>query len=225
MSLDKYKGDYWNKFYSSSEIPSNPSSFAEYVLQKVNKEGTLVDLGCGNGRDSVFFAKHGINLVYAIDLSQSSIDKLNKTTADIDHIQFIQGDFSELKSKSELNITDLDAVYSRFTLHAVNKVSASRALKWAYDNLDKDGLLLVEARSTKSNLYGKGEKVEGEEDAYIYAGHKSVTPHYRRFINSEKLTEELKELGFSIVELVESDGIAVYKDDDPVVVRVVAKKE
>lgn len=82
----------------------------------------------------------------------------------------------------------------------------------------------VEARSTKSNLYGKGEKVEDEEDAFIFAGHESVKPHYRRFINSEKLVAELTGYGFEIEELVEKDGIAVYKDDNPVVVRVVAKK-
>lgn len=92
------------------------------IRSQVDKSGTLVDLGCGNGRDAVFFAKNGaffeillyltpdVKLVYAIDLSQASIDHLNETTNQIDHITFIQGDFSELKSKKELNINNLDAV-------------------------------------------------------------------------------------------------------------------
>ena len=55
-------------------------------------------------------------------------------------------------------------------------------------------------------------------DAYIHDG------HYRRFVRAEELTAELEALGFAIDQLVESDGMATFGSDDPVVVRAVASR-
>jgi hypothetical protein len=66
-------------------------------------------------------------------------------------------------------------------------------------------------------MCGKGTKVEGERDAWI-------NTHYRRFIRKDELLKELEGLGFTIDYVLEKDGIAVYKDDNPVVIRVHAKK-
>ncbi len=40
--------------------------------------GTALDLGCGDGRNSLFLATHGFS-VDAFDLSQPAVDKLNET--------------------------------------------------------------------------------------------------------------------------------------------------
>ncbi len=79
------------------------------------------------------------------------------------------------------------------------------------------GLLLIEVRSVKDKMCGKGTPVEGEKDAWIYT-------HYRRFIRQNELLAELLSLGFKIDYVIESDGLAIYKDDDPVVIRVHARK-
>jgi hypothetical protein len=61
----------------------------------------------------------------------------------------------------------------------------------------------------KGELLSKTERVDG---------------HYRRFIILDELLDRLQSFGFEIIEAVESNGLAVYGDDDPVVIRVCAKK-
>ena len=181
---------YWNRFYSEAhqELQA-PSSFAVHVTDELGlaRPGLrLFELGCGNGRDALFFASRGL-LVTACDRSEVAV-------------QALQG--------------RPDLVYSRFTLHAVPVSVQSAALAWARRALAPGGKLLVEVRSVNGSLYGKGQEVE--RDAFIHDG------HYRRFVRIDELTSELTGLGFAIDSAIEASGVAVYKDDDPVVIRLVA---
>jgi cyclopropane fatty-acyl-phospholipid synthase-like methyltransferase len=58
---------YWENYYKSALITDNPSPFAKWVLRNQLRENMdLIELGCGNGRDSLFFAKNGVR-VLAVD--------------------------------------------------------------------------------------------------------------------------------------------------------------
>ena len=49
--------NYWDNFYIKKN-KIKESSFARFVLNKVRKgrmKKSLIDIGCGNGRDSIFF--------------------------------------------------------------------------------------------------------------------------------------------------------------------------
>lgn len=48
--------------------------------------------------------------------------------------------------------------------------------------------------------------------------------HYRRFIVRDDLIQSLQTIGFSIDDAVESTGLAPYKNEDPVVIRIRASK-
>ena len=48
--------DYWNRYYQDGLCPMDPSPFARYAATLVEPGRTLVDLGCGNGRDALYFA-------------------------------------------------------------------------------------------------------------------------------------------------------------------------
>ena len=50
---------YWNQYYQNRICSTDPSPFARYVATLVDPGKTLVDLGCGNGRDALFFADIG----------------------------------------------------------------------------------------------------------------------------------------------------------------------
>jgi 2-polyprenyl-3-methyl-5-hydroxy-6-metoxy-1,4-benzoquinol methylase len=68
---------YWNKFYKKKSIISE-STFAKFTYKKIlNKKVKLLDIGCGNGRDSYFFNKKGFH-VTGIDISQKAIQKNSK---------------------------------------------------------------------------------------------------------------------------------------------------
>ena len=210
---------YWNAFYAGRHPDlENPSSFARLALTRVEPGSLMFELGCGNGRDALFFAGQGVRMV-ACDRSTTAIETLS-ARSDLGKFRhpprFLHADFAELARVYDTSHEPLDAVYSRFTLHAIPVEIQHAALSWSAVHLRAGGLLLVEVRSVAGSLYGQGEQVE--RDAFIHDG------HYRRFLRQGELRLELEGLGLEIVEATESAGVAVYKDDDPVVIRLTARK-
>lgn len=57
----------WNDLLRSrrAEIPRKGSSFAPWVAERIPAGATVVDLGCGTGRDSGWFTRHGFDVVAA----------------------------------------------------------------------------------------------------------------------------------------------------------------
>lgn len=201
--------NYWEKYYAEVDGVIQPSTFAQYAMTRFPKGCAIVELGCGNGRDSLFFANNGFT-VYALDQCASAIARL-------------EGKSTLLTPKvSNVASPDIDlpegrkAIYNRFLLHALDRAEANGMLEWVGKNLDSNDLFFCECRSVKSDLYGKGDQ---REDDVFYTG-----KHHRRFIRKEELIQELEQNGLEILELVEEAGIAVHRDDDPVVIRVIAQK-
>lgn len=199
--------DFWEDFYSKKKGTLEPSPFATFVFEEIGVNGALVELGCGNGRDSLFFSDKGLG-VFGIDQCETTISRLNEL--DRNNARFEVKDFTSLD-----DLGQFDNVYSRFTLHSVSKQQATQTLKWAFNSLREGGKFCIEVRSVKDELFGQGTAVE--KDAF-------VTDHYRRFIRIEEMLEELKTIGFKIEFSIESKGLAVYKDEDPSIIRIVAIK-
>jgi tellurite methyltransferase len=205
--------EYWEKFYKMQNEELKPSLFAKYVRKNfAGKENSLIELGCGNGRDAIFFANEGLN-VCAIDQCENEIKFLKFRCKQLKNLVFCTDDFSNLK-----DIEPVDIVYSRFTLHAISKEQECRTLEWTYKNLNKDGYLCIEVRGQKNEIYKLGEKVKNEEDAYLYNN------HYRRFLNFEMLCISIKQLGFSIIFAAEEKGFAPFAGKDETYIRIIAKK-
>ncbi len=208
--------EYWNKYYenkgSKCEALKEPSLFACDMLERYMKSNKdLVELGCGNGRDSVFFAQNGLNVV-AIDESQIIIKELQDKVA-LNNCIFICDDFVNAEVIYQIQY---DYCYSRFTLHAINEQQETQILSKSYDMLKHGGYLFIEARSIRDGKYGMGKKVEN--NAFIYDG------HYRRYIDLDELAPKLRDIGFTIVEQQESDKFAPMAGEHAVCIRVVAQK-
>lgn len=68
--------DYWkNKWSSQSQEPPNNFAVRACKLIKSRKLETILDIGCGDGRDSVYFFNKGLK-ISAVDFSVSGIKKL-----------------------------------------------------------------------------------------------------------------------------------------------------
>ena len=201
---------YWNQYYHNQICSTQPSPFAQYVSTLVEPGKTLVDLGCGNGRDALFFAGQGLD-VLAIDLSRAAIDQLNQTP--VDHARFLCGDFiaSDAHKPDSYNYA-----YSRFTIHAINQKQESMLLQAMFRALKPGGKFFVEVRSVNDPLYGKGKAVE--RNAFFYDN------HYRRFIVRDELVHAFEHCGFRVEYAKEQTGFAPYGNDDPPVIRIVAVK-
>ena len=200
---------YWDKYYNDLKGVLKPSSFSNYCKKFLkNYKGDIYDIGCGNGRDTIFFNKNKLN---CIGLDQSSaVIKLNKKKFKKIKNNFIKTNFVKFPYKS---IKKNFSIYSRFTIHTINKkqekilINKIKKLK----NLD---YLFIEARTIYDELFGIGKKIGKNE---------YLTSHYRRFINPQELKKEIKK-NFKIIEFKVSRGFAIFKKENPKVLRIIAKK-
>ena len=202
---------YWTKYYKKHREMTTPSPFAEYCFNKYfsnSADANLLELGSGNGRDAIFFAKNGIN-VLGLDIVDEEIRYLNKRKV-YNNLFFKCVDFSEYIKKE-----NYDFVYSRFTIHTISEDQEQSTLENSYKNLKNGGLLFIEARSVKDDMFAKSTKISETE---------GETDHYRRFLIYDKFLENVKSAGFEIVESLEAQGLAKHNDEDPFIVRVIAKK-
>ena len=54
--------NHWDQFYNNSyknKLLDKGSSFAKFCLKKMQKYDTVIDLACGNARDSKYFYQKG----------------------------------------------------------------------------------------------------------------------------------------------------------------------
>ena len=201
--------EYWNKFYNKNSLPFEKSDFAYFILNNYIEKGkSLIEMGCGNGRDSIYFSKNGVKVI-GVDQAENEINFLNSEFKN-DNIEFLCGDFTKLNLKK-----NFDYVYSRFTIHSIPEDGEDRLLNWSFCNLHTGGGIFIEARSIRDDLYSEGTKISKTEN---------FTDHYRRYVNKDILIKKLKKIGFYIIYEIESKGLAVYKDEDPYIVRIVGKK-
>lgn len=201
---------YWNQYYKNRVCPEEPSPFAQYVATLVEPGREMVELGCGNGRDAVFFAVQGLHIT-ALDMSQEAIFQLQ--SRNLSNVQFLCGDFVN----SDVHQPDsYDYAYSRFTIHSINQNQEQVLLGNVFRGLRPGGKLFIEVRGTNDPLFGKGKQVE--HNAFFYDN------HYRRFIVLDELTESLERHGFRVEYAQERTGFAPYGNDDPPVIRIVAAK-
>lgn len=198
---------YWKSYYQQHPEITKPTLFAEFVENNFSPKGSLIELGCGAGRDCAFFGSNGLE-VTGIDQCPNVVEKLNSIK--LHKSKFIVDDFTNLTNdKKYAN------VYSRFTLHSVNRIEASRTLNWAFKCLDNDGKLFIEVRSVNDEYFGIGDDLG--DDAWY-------SDHYRRFVRFDEICSELEEIGFQILYKIESQGLAPYKNEDPFIIRLVCSK-
>lgn len=204
---------YWNKYYQKNPVSRDnaESPFAAEVIRYMEKGKSLIEFGCGNGRDSMFFIKNGIE-VLGIDISEQAIMMLN-SRKDIGKSVFICEDFA---SQNAIFQKQHDYCYSRFTLHAITAYQEDFMLKNAWNCLKNNGYLFIEARSIHDELCGMGTCIGYNE--YIYNN------HYRRFICKKELEDKLTKIGFEILSSAEIKGGSVYNGQDPVLVRICSVK-
>ncbi len=182
-----------------------PTPFAQYAADYwFPKPTDILEIGCGNGRDATWFAKRGHEVV-GVDLSDSAIASCARQESPA---SFQVGDFSDLELGRQFNV-----VYSRFTLHSVDDLTEARTLDTVRKHLQPGGRFIVEARTVYDELCGWGTRVSERE--WIHEN------HYRRFLDPVEFLTNVRNAGFVPEFVLMSNGLAVWKDQDPVVIRLV----
>jgi len=191
-----YTTEYWLDYFGKNDITIDKSSFALFCLPYMKQNDSLLDICCGNGRDSMFFHNNGIS-TYAFDLSPRNDTEFN---------------FKELNLENKehnflFNDLFFNSVYCRFVLHSVPEILEDYILINSNRVLKEDGFLFIEVRSDKGFIS------------------KEIDNHYRRLLNIDVLEEKLINLNFEIIFKQESDNLSIYKNDNPTLIRIIAKKK
>lgn len=208
---DSGRTAHWRSFYRADIAPAKPSPFAESVADALPQGGvTLLEIGCGNGRDASFFGSIG-HTVTAIDTSEAAIEFCREKHA-APNMRFEAGGLAAVAPRLK---PDFDAIYSRFCLHAMTLDEEIATLGAAASLLKPGGSLYVECRSINDPMARLGEVISPTE---------RIHGHYRRFIIAEDLVARVKAAGLEPVDLVESNGLAVFGEEDPVVIRLTARR-
>jgi len=137
--------NYWDNFYKKVTLTKESSNFAKFIVKNYTPINgmSIIDLGCGNARDSLFFHECGMK-VTAID-QVSHIDWLNEKYKNFQNLEFRKENFTKLGN----NYT-YDIVYSRFTLHSITEKEQKDVINWTYNYLKNDGIFCVEVRGWSS---------------------------------------------------------------------------
>lgn len=63
-------------------------------------------------------------------------------------------------------------------------------------------------------MYQEGERLTKKEN---------FTDHYRWYMDLKLITEKLEKRNFSILYKIESNGLVIFKEENPAVIRLIAK--
>ena len=198
---------YWNKFYKDFKL-NKPSNFAKFVKKKIKKNSSILDVGCGNGRDTFFFLKD-FSKVVGIDKSETAIKNNAKKFKDKFHC------FNICKKIKNLNIGKFDNIYARFYIHAISENDQEFFFLNIKKIAKKNTRLFLEFRTIKDPMYKYGKKISKYE---------RLSSHYRRFIDLEKFERSLKGKKFKIIYKKTSFNFAKYKNQKPHICRMIITK-
>ena len=209
---------YWDSYYQKhgkDKGISECSSFAQFCVDKffIKEDSNIIELGSGNGRDAIYFAHHKLNVI-AIDQSTSAID-IEKESLRDEVVKYLHPKAQDFISEDYSKYKSIDAFYSRFTIHAITKEDEDELLPKIYRTLNKGGLFCVEVRTTKDSLFGVGE--DCGDNTFI-------TDHKRRFIDSHIFLNQILSLGFKLLYFIEENDLSIYKNDNPVLMRLIVQK-
>jgi len=186
------------------------------VATEIARGPCVVELGCGNGRDSLYMAGKNHN-VCAVDLSHEAVKSCNKTAEKygFDTAKFLQGDLSSpddiekiFKTAREMSQDGTVIGYSRFVMHSINDEQEAKFLNAINQFMKSGELIYFEFRNT--------------EDATL---EKTYGNHYRRFVDTQAFIASLTEThNFKLNYEFSGRGMAKYKSEDPFVSRLIFEK-
>jgi len=204
---------YWADFYARTAYTKG-SAFFEFVQTFPDVPGTLVDIGCGDGRDGCAFGVAG-RRVLGLDQSPVGIEHATRragelgladvsfATCDVSHRDELAAALATVRRGDEPVV-----FYLRFFLHAIDETTQATLLD-AIDACARPGdLFAAEFRTEKD-----------AEQAKVH------TKHYRRFQSAEDFLADLAAgRGWAILHSEEGRGLSPYEGEDPVLARVIARR-
>lgn len=217
LTLEQGQRIYWDNYYRDRRCPP-ASSFAEYVLPRLDPASTIVELGCGNGRDSVFFASAG-HTVFGCDMSHGGIAAAQKGATelgvtdckffalDISQPDEIDAFFARPELATAIRAPRQLVIYMRFFLHAITEESERTLFSALRRNIPRAYCIVAEFRTDQDSNTVKVHTAE----------------HFRRYIRpADEIARMTREYGLTLESAESGYGFSVYKTEDPHLCRILA---
>ena len=187
---------YWSDMYSRPNVfGTGPTKLAKMANDLIhdNSIKNILEIGCGQGRDCIFFAEKGYS-VETFDISENAIRFVNKTkeSFNLKNLNAIVHDVTEPFSYPNIFF---DFVYSNLALQFFNIDSLEKIFNNIYQVMKEESTILFSTKKKGDKYYDFGTKIS--EDAYEYKG---IT----RYFYDKSILEHMFEQQFEIL----------YFDDD-----------
>lgn len=204
---------YWANFYSRTGYEAG-SGFFELIQKREATPDTIIDIGCGDGRDSRAFAEAG-RTVLGLDQSVVGIEHAASRVRDgiAGAARFRVCDVADTADLGRMLAEETDRVdgavlfYMRFFLHAISEQVQVGLLDAIGSHARPGDQLAAEFRTDKD-----------ETSAKVH------TKHYRRFQNADAFVRDLEARGWRVEHSEEGTGLSPYREEDPVLCRVIAHR-
>jgi SAM-dependent methyltransferase/tetratricopeptide (TPR) repeat protein len=205
---------YWRQFYLHTN-GGGASRFAHFVSDRLDPGCTVIEFGCGGGRDAVHLARHAHRVV-ATDRSAEAITLARRSSREsrTGEVRFEVLDVAAAKELRRLlrgvagdlpTSGDL-AVYLRFFLHSIDEDTQDALLDGLTGTLP--GFRIFAEFRTKQDE--ATSKVHGD--------------HFRRYIDEQQFASKLeRRWGFKVEHLESGHGFSPYRDEDPHLARIIAQ--
>lgn len=154
MNQQKLWDSKWSKL--KDKIPAANYSKRVYEFLKNKNVKSILDLGAGEGQDSLYFSKKGFH-VTSVDFSKEAMKKLTKIIHErnIKNIKTIITDIKNLNLKNKY-----DVIYANLSLHYFDDKTTTKIFSSLHKLLNKNGYLFVRCKSTEDPLHGVGDEIE-----------------------------------------------------------------
>ncbi|CAA9372999.1 MAG: hypothetical protein AVDCRST_MAG21-1211 [uncultured Nocardioidaceae bacterium] len=204
----------WDAFAVKTprRLLTGPTPFAKWAANVIPEDHVIVDLGCGTGRDTLWFARQGRTaigldyLYYWIGAAEREAARRQISAefrvCDLSDSRAVLALGAEL-ARMESPVT----LYARFLLSAVDEQIRQDIWRVAQMALRSRGQLLLEFRTTedasRSHVFERNER-------------------QRFFLDPEQAVSEIEATGGRIVQQITGDNLARFKSENPHVCRLVA---
>ncbi|MFZ1258342.1 MAG: class I SAM-dependent methyltransferase [Candidatus Saccharimonas sp.] len=199
--------------YATRDWSRKPSIFAEEVIGYFPANSYVLELGCGQAQDGLWFAGRDNGLrVHATDFEDSALQIANERNSELalDAIEFEKLD---LRRAFPCTASTFDVVYSHLALHYFDKNTTERLFDEIYRVLKPGGVLAFLVNSVHDPEYDTGHKLEadyyetkGTEKRYFSAKTASEFAHKFEPMICDEKGETYKDIDKGVHNLVRFVG-------------------
>lgn len=168
--------DYYNKTIEATNLEN-----LMYFESQIKKNGLIMDLGCGSGRDSLYFKSKGFNVLpvdYSEGLANISFEK--------NGLKILNKDFREMN----FEINCYDGIWANASLLHLTKNEFIEIIPKLYNSLKDRGFLYFSLKPTNEDC--KEEIKNGRFFTYY---------------NSNEIKKILKKINIEVYDFWETDSV------------------